>query len=60
MDYEELVAYIWVNGEEIALVHKEEGLEKMQLAFFDGKVKSVIYLDVFLEALQKAKEQLAK
>lgn len=60
VDYENLVAYIWIDGEEIALVHMEEGSEKMQVVFFEEKVRSIIYLDVLLAALQKAKEELKK
>ena len=58
VDYEELVAYIWINGEDVALVQKEEGSDKMKIEFFDEKVRTQVYLDVFIEALQEAKKLL--
>jgi hypothetical protein len=60
IDYEELVAYIWINGEEIAVVHMEEGIDKMKVQFFEENIKTDIYLDTLLEALQEAKRELLK
>ncbi|MCE6988870.1 hypothetical protein [Dyadobacter sp. CY323] len=60
IDYEELVAYVWINGEEIAIVQKEEGVNRMKVEFFKEKVQSDIYLDTLLAALFEAKSQLMK
>jgi hypothetical protein len=60
IDYEELVAYIWINDEEVALVHREEGIDKMKIIFFEDKIISNLYLDLFMEALKKAKDELTK
>ena len=58
LNYEELVAYIRINKEVVALVQKEEGVDNMKIEFFDEKIKTEIYLDNFLEALQEAKKEL--
>ncbi|MCU0470910.1 MAG: hypothetical protein MUF58_20180 [Arcicella sp.] len=60
IDYEELVAYIWIDNEEIALVQKEEGVDRMRVEFFEERIKTNLYLDVFIEALQAAKNELLK
>ncbi len=60
IDYEELVAYIWIDNEEIALVQKEEGIDKMKIEFFEEKIKVDVYYDIFIEALTEAKNQLMK
>ena len=60
INYEELVVYIWINGEEVALVQKEEGPDKIVVEFFGEPIKTKIYYDVFLEALQAAKEELLR
>ncbi|MDR2008633.1 MAG: hypothetical protein LBQ34_06655 [Alphaproteobacteria bacterium] len=59
-DYEELVAYVWINGEEIALIQKEEGIDKMKVEFFGEKIKVELYLDIFIKALQEARNELMK
>ena len=60
IDYEELVVYIEVNNERIALLQKEEGENNMKIEFFGEQIKSEIYLDVLLEALSEAKKELMK
>jgi hypothetical protein len=60
LDYDELVAYIWINDEQIALVHKEKGPENIMIHFFDEPIKTNISIDVFIEALQQAKKELLK
>lgn len=60
VDYEELTAYIVINGEYIALVQKEEGNDKMIVEFFEEPIKTKIYFDDFIEALQEAKTLLLK
>lgn len=60
LDYNELVAYIWLNGEQIALLQKEEGSENIIIEFFDEPIESKIYLDSFLDAINEAKVELLK
>lgn len=60
LDYEELVAYIRFDGEFIALVQKEEGIDKMKIEFFEEKIKVNIYYNEFIEALNEAKIELMK
>lgn len=60
VDYNELVVYIWLNGEEIALVQKEEGVNKMKIEFFEGQIMTDVYFDIFVNALQEAKKELMK
>ncbi len=60
LDYENLVAYIWINNEEIALVQKEEGNDNLIIEFFEEKINTKIYFDIFIEALLCAKSELLK
>lgn len=60
LDYNELVAYIWLNGEQIALLQKEEGSENIIIEFLDEPIESKIYLDSFLDAINEAKVELLK
>ena len=60
VDYEELTAEIVIDGEYVVLVQKEEGNEKMIVEFYEKKIKSKVYLDVLIAALQDAKELLSK
>lgn len=61
LDYEELVAYIYIDEQCIALVSQDEGKDKLKIEFyFEGlsdSDKKVDY-DAFIEALQKAKSAL--
>ena len=58
MDYEELVAYIVINEQHVALLNQDEGKDKIKIEFFDDpKIKTVDF-NVFLNALQEAKKQL--
>lgn len=58
IDYEELVAYINIDGQDIALLNQDEGADNLKLEFFDEpKIKKVDY-QIFLDALQMAKKQL--
>jgi len=60
VDYEELVIYIRINGESVALVQKEEGSDKMKIEFFGEPIKNDIYFDIFMESLLEAKKELLK
>jgi len=58
IDYEELVAYIHIDGKDVALLNQDQGADKLKLEFFDdSKIREVDYF-VFLEALQTAKKEL--
>ena len=60
IDYENLVVYIEVNGEDIGLVHMEKGKDKMEFEFFKIEEKLSIDLDALIQALINAKEELLK
>ena len=60
VDYEELVAYITIDDQYIALLNQDEGKDKMKIEFFDEPIIQPLYLNVFYEALQKAHEELLK
>lgn len=60
IDYEELVAYIWINGEQIALLQMEEGKDKIKIEFFNEPIQTDISLDIFIKAIEKAKKELTK
>jgi hypothetical protein len=59
IDYKELVVFLRYDGEEIALVQKEEGIDKMKIEFYGVKDGTTIYLDTLIEGLLKAKEELS-
>ena len=59
-EYEELVVYIVINGKHVALVQKEEGVNKVIVEFFGEPINTKIYYDVFLEALKAAQEELLR
>lgn len=60
IDYEELVAYIVIDGKHIALLNQDEGKDKIKMEFFDETKLGKVYFDVFIEALQEAKKELLK
>ena len=58
VDYEELVAYIIIEGKHIALINQDEGTDKLKIEFFEEpKVQSLDY-DTFTQALVAAKKAL--
>lgn len=60
VDYEELVAYIVIDGDHIALLNQDEGKDKIRIEFFDEpKLKKIDY-NIFIDALQEAKNELMK
>lgn len=59
-EYEELVAYIVIEGKHIALLNRDEGKDKIKIVFFDEPKVKEVYFNVFLEALQEAKRELMK
>lgn len=60
VDYEELVIYIVVDKKYVALLQQDEGKDKMIIEFFEDSMKTKIYLDDFIEAVQQAKDLLLK
>lgn len=58
IDYEELVAYIVIDGKHVALLSQDEGIEKIKIEFFESPPIKEIYYDIFWEALQEAKMAL--
>ena len=58
IDYEELVAYININGQDVALLNQDEGEDKLKLEFFDEPKIGEVDYSTFLEALQAAKKEL--
>jgi hypothetical protein len=59
-EYEQLVAYIWIDNEQVAVVQKEEGIDKMKIEFFNEPIITQIYLNDFTKALEEAKIELSK
>ncbi len=59
IDYEELVIYIRFGNDNVCLVQKEEGLNKIKIEFFNENAIT-LYLEDFLEALSMAKDELLK
>lgn len=58
VDYEELVAYIVIDGLYVALISMDNGKDDLQVVFFDEpKINSLDY-DTFLSALIEAKSSL--
>ena len=49
-----------VNGLEIALLHNEEGLDKVKIKFLDGVQDQEYSFDEFMRVLTKAKEELLR
>lgn len=49
-----------VNGLEIALLHKEEGPDKVKIKFLEGVQDQEYSFDEFMRVLTKAKEALLK
>lgn len=60
IDYEELVIYINIDGQDIALVQKEEGAENLVIEFFEDLVKPKVYFADFVKALMEAQKELLK
>jgi hypothetical protein len=56
IDYKNLVAFIWINNREVALVQNEKGNDNFTVEFFEEKFNCNV--DVFIEALLQAKSEL--
>ncbi|TKG88387.1 hypothetical protein EYV94_27245 [Puteibacter caeruleilacunae] len=58
VDYDELVAYLVVDGKYVALVNQDEGKDNLKIEFFDKPNLKEVHYDTFLAALREAKEKL--
>lgn len=57
-EYNDLVVYIWINGEQVAIIQQDEGKDKLRIDFFEEPIITKIYLDDFLDALNAAKKEI--
>lgn len=60
LEYDELVAYIVIDGEHVALLNQDEGKDKIKIEFFDEPRIKRIDLNIFVEALKEAENELMK
>ena len=60
IDYEELVAYIVIDGKHIALLNQDEGKDKIKIEFFNEPKLGKLDFELFIEALREAKNELMK
>jgi hypothetical protein len=60
VDYEELVAYVVIDSQYIALLSMDKGKDALELVFFDEPKISKVDYDIFLMALAEAKRRLLK
>ena len=59
-EHEKLVVYVLINSEHVCYLHKDEGPDKVVVKFYGEPIKTKLYYDVLLEALQEAKKELLK
>jgi hypothetical protein len=60
LNYEELVAYVVIDGKHIALLSQDEGKNKIKIEFFNEPKLEGIDYNIFIEALQEAKNELLR
>ena len=60
LEYDELVAYIVIDGEHVALLNQDDGKDKIKIEFFDEPRIKRIDLNIFVEALKEAENELRK
>ncbi|MGD9491910.1 MAG: hypothetical protein AB7V36_00995 [Bacteroidales bacterium] len=60
VNYKKLVAYIVIDGNHVALLSQEEGIENIKIEFFDEPKIKELDFEIFLEALKQAKVELLK
>ncbi len=60
IDYEELVAYMVIDGKHIALLNQDEGKDKIKIEFFNEPKLGKLDFELFIEALREAKNELMK
>jgi len=59
-DYEKLVAYIVIDGKNMAMINQERGVDNLVIEFYDKPEIKEVDFDLFIEALYKAKNELLK
>lgn len=56
VDYEQLVAYVIIGGQDVALINQDNGADDIRVEFLrESKKGSGVDVDTLLEALQAAK-----
>jgi len=60
VNYDELVAYIVVDGKEVALLSQDRGKEKLEIVFAEENVLRRVNFDLFTIALSEAKRRLLR
>jgi hypothetical protein len=58
VNYDNLVAYIRVDGKKICLLQQEEGKDKFKIVFDTYSTEVVVDFDLFLRGLEEAKKCL--
>lgn len=58
VDYEEVVAQIVIDDQDVALINQDNGLDKLLIEFNWNEGKKPLDYDVFTEALKDAKAAL--
>ncbi len=56
-NYNEIMVEVWIRGKDVAMVQKEDGPDKIKVELFG---EAIVDYDLFLQALQAAKEELLK
>ena len=59
-DYTELVAYVRIHGEQVALVSQDNGKDDLEVVFFYEPMLRKAKFDILISALHEAKEQLLR
>ncbi|WP_139920334.1 hypothetical protein [Hymenobacter sp. DG01] len=59
VDYEELVAYVVIGGQHVALINQDNAADDIRVEFLgESKIGVGVELDTLIEALQAAKKIL--
>lgn len=58
VSHDELVAYIVIDGNHVALLSQDDGIEALKIEFFDEPKIKVLDYEVFLKALKAARNLL--
>ena len=59
-EYNELVAYIRIDGEQVALLSQDKGKDALEVIFFDETALRQVQFEVLVAALNAAKEELLR
>lgn len=60
IDYEKLVAYVAIDGQYVALLNQDDGIDKIKIEFCYEPQLKVVDFDIFMKALEEAKRELIK